>query len=115
MSSWALIPTPVTFITIRVLPFLSTLTSIPVILPSTVMPPRPLGPEMKLFGEIWTTRPAFPATQTFELDVKYTGKSAGEKLAEVRKAMQAEGADTHIITRVDDIAWLLNMRADDDP
>ena len=71
--------------------------------------------DMDLVGEIWTTRPAFPATQTFELDVKYTGKSAGEKLAEVRKAMQAEGADTHIITRVDDIAWLLNMRADDVP
>ena len=71
--------------------------------------------DMDLVGEIWEDRPALPASKTFALDVKYTGKSAGEKLAAVREKMKEAGADTHIITRVDDIAWLFNMRGDDIP
>ncbi|MFR2884902.1 MAG: aminopeptidase P family N-terminal domain-containing protein [Merdibacter sp.] len=49
------------------------------------------------------------------MSVSVTGKSAAQKLSEVREAMAEAGADIHIITRVDDIAWLLNMRADDIP
>ena len=71
--------------------------------------------DVDLVGEIWEDRPALPASKTFELAEKYSGKSAEEKLAEVRRAMKEAGADTHIITRVDDIAWLLNMRANDIP
>lgn len=71
--------------------------------------------DMDLVGEIWEDRPALPASKTFALDVKYTGKNAGEKLAAVREKMKEAGADTHIITRVDDIAWLFNMRGDDIP
>ena len=41
--------------------------------------------DMDLVGEIWDDRPALPGHKTFDLDVKYTGKSAGEKLADVRE------------------------------
>ena len=71
--------------------------------------------DMDLVGAIWHDRPALPASKTFELALRYTGKSAAQKLSEVREAMAEAGADIHIITRVDDIAWLLNMRADDIP
>lgn len=71
--------------------------------------------DMDLVGAIWEDRPALPASRTFELAEKYTGKSAADKLAEVREEMKKAGADIHIITRVDDIAWLFNMRGDDIP
>lgn len=71
--------------------------------------------EQDLVGNIWRDRPALPASETFELDVKYTGRSAEDKLRAVREAMTQEGATVHIITRIDDIAWLFNMRADDIP
>ena len=71
--------------------------------------------DMDLVGNIWTDRPPLPASKAFALAESYTGKSAKQKLADVRAAMQKAGADSHIITRVDDIAWLLNMRGDDIP
>lgn len=71
--------------------------------------------DMDLVGNIWTDRPPLPASKAFALGESYTGKSAKQKLADVRAAMQKAGADSHIITRVDDIAWLLNMRGDDIP
>ena len=71
--------------------------------------------DMDLVGEIWVDRPALPASQTFALEEKYTGKSAGEKLNALREEMKQIGANAHIITRVDDIAWLLNMRGHDIP
>ena len=49
------------------------------------------------------------------LDEKYAGESSLSKLEKVRKKMSKEGAQTHIITTLDDIAWLLNLRADDIP
>ena len=44
--------------------------------------------DMDLVGAIWEDRPALPASRTFELAEKYTGKSAADKLAEVREEMK---------------------------
>lgn len=71
--------------------------------------------DMDLVGAIWKDRPALPASQTFALEEKYAGKSAADKLTALREEMKRFGADAHIITRVDDIAWLLNMRGHDIP
>lgn len=49
------------------------------------------------------------------LDEKYTGEASISKINKVRERMREEGAQTHIITSLDDIAWLLNLRADDIP
>jgi Xaa-Pro aminopeptidase len=68
-----------------------------------------------LIGEIWTNRPPLPATQIFLHEVKYAGKSRIEKLEEVREKMKAKGADVHLLTSLDDIAWLLNIRGNDVP
>lgn len=48
-------------------------------------------------------------------DARYAGKGAREKIAELRGDMQKLGADAHLITALDDIAWLLNIRGGDIP
>lgn len=68
-----------------------------------------------LVGRIWTDRPSLPAEPVFILEERYSGKSMEDKVDEVRKAMEEEGAQAHILTSLDDIAWLLNIRGGDIP
>ena len=62
---------------------------------------------------IWEDRPPLPPAKVFVLEEKYAGRSAAEKLADVRAAMAEKGADVHLLTSLYDIAWLLNIRGDD--
>lgn len=66
-----------------------------------------------LISLIWDDRPALPDAPAFYLDEKYSGESTNSKLARLRSVMQIVGADAHIITALDDIAWLLNIRGGD--
>lgn len=66
-----------------------------------------------LIDLIWKERPALSKASLFLLDERYTGKSTKEKLTELRKTMEKEGADFHILTSLYDIAWLLNIRGGD--
>ena len=66
-----------------------------------------------LIGEIWTDRPALSAEPVWELDTAYTGRSRAEKLADVREKMLAKKAAALLITSLDDIAWLTNLRGND--
>lgn len=66
-----------------------------------------------LVGLIWSDRPALAKTTPFVLEEKYSGKSTAQKLADVRTKMAEAGTDTHILTCLYDIAWLLNVRAND--
>ncbi|MCI8600790.1 MAG: aminopeptidase P family protein [Oscillospiraceae bacterium] len=66
-----------------------------------------------LVGMAWKDRPAMSCTPAFLLEERYAGRSAKEKLAGIRKTMAEKQADTHLLTTLDDIAWLLNIRADD--
>ena len=68
-----------------------------------------------LVNEFWDDRPALSARPAFFLEEKYSGRSAADKLSFVRKSMEENGADTFILTSLDDIAWLYNMRGDDIP
>lgn len=71
--------------------------------------------EQDLVGQVWTDRPALASSRVWILEDRFAGKSAAEKLAELRALMRQKGAGFHIITSLDDIAWLLNLRADDIP
>lgn len=66
-----------------------------------------------LIDEIWTDRPPLSEKPAFELDVKYTGKTAEEKIADIREKMAAADATMHVVTTIDDICWTLNIRGDD--
>ncbi|MCF6459539.1 aminopeptidase P family protein [Clostridium sp. Cult3] len=69
--------------------------------------------EFDLVGEIWTDRPAAPQSKAFVHEVKYTGKTAKEKIEEVRKEMEKKGATHFLVGSLDDIAWLYNIRGRD--
>jgi Xaa-Pro aminopeptidase len=68
-----------------------------------------------LVGEIWTDRPPRSARPAFLLTERQAGKSARDKIADLRRDMEKEGADAALLTGLDDIAWLLNLRGDDIP
>ncbi|MEW4413237.1 aminopeptidase P family protein [Clostridium sp. AN503] len=68
-----------------------------------------------LIGEIWEDRPALSAEPVWILEEQYAGVPAGEKIAALRAEMEKCHADVHIITTLDDIVWLLNIRGNDIP
>ena len=74
-----------------------------------------LSTNKDLIDELWEDRPQMPMGSIFVHDVKYAGKSRIEKLNEVRAEMDVKGANYYILTSLDDIAWLLNIRGKDVP
>ncbi len=69
--------------------------------------------ELDLAGEVWENRPPLSANPAWALDVQYAGVEAAQKLQNLREQMKKAGAGVHILTSLDDIAWLLNLRGDD--
>ena len=66
-----------------------------------------------LIGKIWEDRPALSAQPAWVLAPQYAGKCSRDKIADVREAMKKAHATVHVLTTLDDIAWLLNIRGDD--
>lgn len=66
-----------------------------------------------LIGEIWRERPALSCEPVMELDVKWAGESRKDKITGIREQMKAKKANIFILTSLDDIAWLLNIRGND--
>ncbi len=62
---------------------------------------------------IWKDRSELAHNPVFRLDEKYSGESTADKIKRVREKMQAENATVYVITSLDDIAWLLNLRGSD--
>lgn len=69
--------------------------------------------EFDLVDNIWENRPAISKKPVWELDKQYAGKSREEKLILVREDMQKEKVDVLVLTALDEIAWLLNLRGKD--
>ncbi len=69
--------------------------------------------EHDLAEEIWTDRPAFPAGRVTVLDEKLAGRSFEEKLQSVMEKVHKEGADSLLLTKLDDLMWLFNIRGCD--
>lgn len=68
-----------------------------------------------LLTAIWDNRPALPQVKAFLLDEHTTGQSTESKLAAVRQLMAKSRVDSHFISSLDDVAWLLNLRGQDVP
>ena len=66
-----------------------------------------------LIEDIWPERPEIPATKVFVHDVKYAGYTCREKLGQVREELKKQHADGEVFTKLDCVAWLMNIRADD--
>lgn len=65
--------------------------------------------------QIWRDRPQMPMLPVVIHPLKFAGIPAREKLQQVRRALAAQHADGMLLTRLDDIAWLLNIRGKDVP
>ena len=66
-----------------------------------------------LVDNVWTDQPPVPKNKVMKLDVKFTGKTAQEKSAVIATKLHSIGATALVVTTLDDIAWLLNLRGSD--
>lgn len=66
-----------------------------------------------LVDEVWTDRPAMPAQPIYALPDDVTGRSPGDKLVDIRQQMAQQQADLLILTKLDEIAWVSNLRGSD--
>ncbi|MCI8837469.1 MAG: aminopeptidase P family protein [Hungatella sp.] len=71
--------------------------------------------EEDLVGAIWADRPPMSDRPVWILEETYAGKPAKDKIAELRRGMKEARATVHVLTTLDDIVWLLNIRGDDIP
>ena len=69
--------------------------------------------ENDLIDRIWTNRPSLSKEPAFELDVCYAGESGGREACTGSQGDGKAGADWHVLTTLDDIGWLLNLRGND--
>lgn len=62
---------------------------------------------------LWSDRPALPDAPAFELGLEYTGRSRADKLGWLREAIAAKGCGSILLSSLDEIAWMLNIRSSD--
>jgi Xaa-Pro aminopeptidase len=72
-----------------------------------------LRTDLDLPGAIWSDRPALPAAPVVAHDPAFAVIARADKLARVRASMQRLGATHHLLSSLDDIAWLTNLRGSD--
>lgn len=64
-------------------------------------------------NQIWNKRPKLPNEPVITLPVEYSGEHIKDKLERVRKVLNQEKVDYLLLTALDDIAWLFNIRGND--
>ncbi len=65
------------------------------------------------FEEIWEERPPIPQNHVFIHPLQYAGESCQEKVKRIRQQMEEDNIDVILITALDEIAWVLNLRGND--
>jgi len=68
-----------------------------------------------LVDKVWTDRPTPTKEKVFVQPLKYSGQNYTEKISNLRKTLQSRGVGSIIVTALDDVAWLLNLRGKDIP
>jgi Xaa-Pro aminopeptidase len=66
-----------------------------------------------LADEVWTDRPSLPCHDMYILPDDLCGKTYTEKLSDVRKKMAEYKTTSYLLSKLDDIMWLTNLRGDD--
>ncbi len=69
--------------------------------------------DIDLVNEVWMERPALPFSVLYVLDKSFAGKPYQEKLDAIRDEMKKNAAEVHILSSLEDQAWLYNLRAND--
>jgi Xaa-Pro aminopeptidase len=68
---------------------------------------------LDLLGPLWPDRPPIPDQPVFIHEIEFAGLTRKEKIGQVVEKMNEIKSDYHLITTLDDIAWLLNLRGSD--
>ncbi|WP_225747559.1 aminopeptidase P family protein [Eikenella sp. Marseille-P7795] len=71
--------------------------------------------DIDLLNSFWSDRPGLPASPLFVHKPEFSPENAVQKLSRVRAAMKEHGADHHLISSLDDLAWITNLRGSDVP
>lgn len=66
-----------------------------------------------LLDKVWEDRPSLPKEKAYLLDEKFSGESLESKLKRLREKMKEKNATVHILSTLEDIGWLLNLRGND--
>ena len=69
--------------------------------------------DANLVDAVWEDQPAPPSNAIYALHESVTGASVADKLSSVRKEMLEEGANQLVLTKLDEIAWVTNLRGSD--
>lgn len=69
--------------------------------------------DVDLIHDIWEDCPPLSEKKAYFLNETFTGKSTFDKLTAIRKEMINKGCDVHLVSTLDDLAWIFNMRGDD--
>lgn len=72
-----------------------------------------INSDYDLIDMLWTDRPDMASSKVFVLDTKYCGEDIQSKLSRIREALEKENCDINIISSLDDIAWIFNLRGND--
>ena len=63
--------------------------------------------------DLWNDQPPYPHSQAFVHEEKYAGKYSIDKLHNLQSILESSSIDYYILTSLDSIAWLLNIRGND--
>lgn len=69
--------------------------------------------DIDLPGSVWENRPELSAQKVWPLPIEYAGESSESKIKRVREFLSEKKAEYLLLTSLEDIAWLLNMRGND--
>lgn len=72
-----------------------------------------LATKSDLLANIWHDRPALPTNPIYPHHATFRDLSISEKLVQIRQSMREKGADYHLISSLDDVAYLTNLRGAD--
>ena len=72
-----------------------------------------LATEFYPADKIWQDRPARPSEPAYVHDVQYAGEEASDKIERLLTVLDNNDATGMLVTALDDIAWLLNLRGND--
>lgn len=65
------------------------------------------------FNGLWPNRPPLPLETIYPHEAEFVSQTMMEKLGEIRAVMEDASADFHLVSTLDDIAWILNLRGSD--
>ncbi|MDY6241924.1 MAG: aminopeptidase P family protein [Prevotella sp.] len=63
--------------------------------------------------DIWTDRPPVPNNKVVIQPMEYAGETVASKITRVRQALREQHADGMLVSALDEVAWLLNLRGSD--